>query len=173
MPKREYKKCKPDELTQGLLYEALSYNPETGEFTWRICPSKKIRVGQSAGCKDGHGYILIGLYGEHYLAHRLAWLYMFGRWPDNKVDHIDGNGMNNRRSNLRDVSDKVNSENRRKRTKFSSKYLGVSYAKDRNLWTAHIQVNCKQKNLGRFKSEEEAYSVYLQAKRAMHGGCTI
>lgn len=173
MYKHLYKKYKPEELTPELLYEALDYDCATGEFTWKIAPSRKIRIGQRAGCKDGHGYLLIGLYGEHYLAHRLAWFYTYKVWPNNKVDHKDGDGLNNRGDNLRDVSDKVNSENRRKRTPRTSKYLGVSFVRGRERWTAHIQYSGKQKNLGWFKSEEDAYRVYLAAKRELHEGCTV
>jgi hypothetical protein len=173
MYKHLYRKCRPEELTTDLLYEALDYDCDTGDFTWKIAPSRKIRVGQKAGCKDGHGYLLIGLYGEQYLAHRLAWFYTYGAWPDNKVDHKDGDGLNNRISNLRDATDKVNSENRRKRTKRTSQYLGVSFDKVRGKWTAHIQTNYKQQNLGRFDTEKQAYTAYLSAKRNLHEGCTI
>ena len=172
--KHLYRKCKPEEMTQDILMDALEYNQDTGDFFWRVCPSRKIRVGQKAGCFDTKGYWLIGLHGEHYFAHRLAWLYVHGCWPSNKIDHMDGNGLNNAISNLRDVTDAVNSQNqRRPRRGGSSGLLGVSWATEKRKWCAHIQAGGKQKNLGYYSDKYEAYRAYVEAKREMHEGCTL
>lgn len=164
----------PKPLTVERVREALDYDFDTGVFVWRLSPSRKIRVGQIAGCPDDKGYTLIGLDGGHYFAHRLAWFWVFGEWPTNKIDHRNGDGCDNRLGNLRDASDAINSQNqRRPRKGNASGLLGVSWDRVRERWTAHISVAGVQKNLGRFKGENEAYAVYLDAKRRLHEGCTL
>lgn len=85
------------------------------------------------------------------------------------IDHIDGNGLNCQRENLRIVTHSQNMCNRRP-TKFSSsKYKGVYMCKTRKLWCAQIMINKKQKNLGRFKTEKEAAIKYNELAIKIHG----
>ena len=79
------------------------------------------------------------------------------------VDHIDGNGLNNIKSNLRPATRSQQNQNRRKREDTSSDYKGVCWDKSRGLWQVHIQVNGKYKSLGRFKSEIKAARIYNEA----------
>lgn len=81
------------------------------------------------------------------------------------VDHINGNGLDNRRSNLRVVTHRQNMQNMH--VKRSSKYPGVSWRKDRNKWEAKISINNKSKHLGHFKSENEAFEAYKEAVNAL------
>ena len=81
--------------------EILSYDEETGDFTWKISPSQAVKVGDKAGSKTDKGYIVIGYKGELWLAHRLAWLLSVGDDPGGLIDHIDENKSNNRIDNLR------------------------------------------------------------------------
>ena len=78
------------------------------------------------------------------------------------VDHIDGNGMNNRRLNLRLCTNSQNIQNQRNR-KLNGKYRGVSWSKERKLWHAKITVNYKTINLGRFETAEAAARAYDEA----------
>jgi hypothetical protein len=79
----------------------LSYNPETGEFTWRVSPNGNIRPGQVAGhIAASEGRRLIRIDGVRYCAHHLAVLWVTGEIPGNEVHHIDGDKTNNRWSNL-------------------------------------------------------------------------
>lgn len=91
--------------------------------------------------------------------------------PDNAlVDHRDGDGLNNRRYNLRPATNQENSFNSqgyRKQT--TSKYKGVSWDKHKKKWGAYIRINGKVKNLGRFDNEIEAAKVYDQAAREHYG----
>lgn len=77
-------------------------------------------------------------------------------------DHIDGNGLNNQRINLRYVTIRQNTQNNVHRVK-SSKYTGVSWDKKNLKWQSKIAVNGKCKALGRYVLEEEAFNVYRQA----------
>jgi len=94
-------------LTQDYLKECLTYDPETGIFTWnrRSISHFKNSHGcniwnsrwsnKEAGCLSGDGYLLIGIDYETYKAHRLAFLYMDGYIPENYVDHKDKNKQDN------------------------------------------------------------------------------
>ena len=89
-------------LTAERLREVMSYDPETGVLTWRKKTGRKGRVvvGRAAGNYDPDGYICVRIDRKNYKAHRLAWLYVYGTWPDNRIDHIDGIKDNNAITNL-------------------------------------------------------------------------
>lgn len=113
--------------------------------------------------------------GTYYSAHRLAWFYMVGEWPDGEIDHINGEKSDNRFANFRDVPRSINQQNIRKSIGPNSenRLLGTSYNKRTGRWIAKIALNKKQYGLGYFDTMEEAHEVYLAAKRKMHPGCTI
>jgi hypothetical protein len=164
------------ELTAERLRELLHYDQETGIFTWTQRPSemaRKCAPGAVAGsvCKV-HGYVYIGIDWVKHPAHRLAWLYVRGEWPQFDIDHIDGDRANNRIGNLRDVSRSVNLQNARKaRSDSQSGLLGA--LRNRNRWMSRIKANGRMIHLGSFDTPEEAHAAYLAAKRKLHEGCTI
>jgi hypothetical protein len=102
------------------LKKRLDYNPETGEFIWkpktvRSTDDKRWNAwfpGQVAGTMDGRGYRRIMLDGKSYGAARLAWLYVYGEWPKNEIDHINRLRDDDRLVNLRDVTSSENCNNR-------------------------------------------------------------
>lgn len=153
-------------LTVDLLKEYMSYDPKTGEFTRLKC-YKQDMVGKPASVERGKGYKQIGFAGHCQLAHKMAWLYMYGEMPIGQIDHIDGNPSNNKISNLRIVTNAQNCQNRHVPTKLNkSKLLGV--IKIKNRFVAQIKKNYKSIHLGTFKTAEEAHIAYLAAKREMH-----
>jgi hypothetical protein len=155
-------------LTAERLREVLNYDPETGIFTWKI----KHLSNKQAGTVHEHGYRRIRVDSVLYLAHRLAWMYSFGSFPANEIDHVDGDKLNNRIDNLRDVPRSINAENLRAAKRHSiSGVLGVIKLGSR--YKARIAVSGKTICLGRYDTEEEAYQAYLKAKREKHVGCTI
>ena len=86
-----------------------------------------------------------------------------------QVDHIDGNGLNNCKSNLRIVTSRQNQQNIH--TKKSSVFPGVSWCTSTKKWRAQIRINGKQKHIGRFEIEVEAYSGYLNALKEIEEVC--
>lgn len=163
-------------LTQSELQSVLNYDQLTGKFVWIISSGGRYgHIGSSAGSPDRHGHLLITIKQNRYSAHRLAWLYVFGKWPEQEIDHINGVKSYNRICNLRDVSHTVNTQNLRKsHADNKSGLLGVRPADSlRNPWAAVIQVNKKFKHIGVFKTPEEAHAEYLKAKRQLHQGNSL
>lgn len=162
-------------ITQEYIKSILSYNAETGDFIWLIKKGYKIKIGETAGSKNPKGYVIIGIDGEQYRAHRLAWLYVYGKFPDDQIDHINGIKFDNRICNLRDVTNQVNAQNMKRATKIKSStdYLGVYKTTNIKPWRAQIDVDKKTRHIGYYKTPEEANEAYLKAKRMLHVGCTI
>lgn len=159
------------DLTREELKEAFHYDPDSGVFTRRKATNVS-PVGSIAGRKDSHGGIQFSFKSKLRLAHRLAWLYVYGSWPNGFIDHIDGNPGNNRIQNLRDVDQCSNMQNLRGATKTNATgLLGVSPTKTG--YVAAIQVNRIRYYLGVYQTPEAAHGIYLFWKRLVHPGCTI
>lgn len=149
----------------------LLYDPKTGEFT-RIKNSGPKRAGSRVGVVNGR-YLQIGFGGYRDRAHRLAWLYVYGSIPK-EIDHINGNGLDNRIDNLRAVTHQQNIHNLVKPPRHnSSGFMGVSFFKGTNRFSSYIQVDGKKRHLGYFDTALQAHQTYLEAKRKYHSSCTI
>ena len=146
--------------------DVLSYDPRTGEFRWKVC-RKGCRVGDIVGSKRHDGYIKIGVGYSNIFAHRLAWWFVHGVWPNKNIDHIDGNPSNNRIANLRLATQSQNLMNSEKRKDNTSGIRGVS--RYRNKWQAKIWVNGNCLWLGCFDTIEEAAKKYKVASELLHG----
>lgn len=176
-------------LTQEHLRELLHYDPLTGIFTWLarhlssfpaphygVTWNKKFqsKTAGSVRRQKGKQYRWISIGGIDYAAHHLATLYMIGEWPNDEVDHRDGDGDNNKWINLRQADRRLNSQNiRRARIDSSTGILGVSWNKRRRKFVAQIQIDGRVKSLGGFDDPNEAGITYIEAKRKHHEGCTI
>lgn len=123
-------------LTQSRLKELTVYDPETGVFTARVA-RKNIPAGAVLGNPGRRGYLHCMIDKKFYKLHRLAWLYMYGKFPDGQIDHINHNTADNRIANLRDVSCAQNHQNRSRKTNSASGYLGVTWHKRDKRWQAH------------------------------------
>ncbi len=153
-------------LTQQYLKECLSYDPESGIFTWLKRPRHHFRTkqgqvisnnifgGKPAGCRSKSGYWHIHLGTLFCKGHHLAFLYMTGAYPSGVVDHIDHDCSNNKWCNLRDVSRSVNGRNRA--MGLNSKYSVMGVYPSGSKWKASIKADGKQKYLGIFESYEDA-----------------
>ena len=160
-------------LTAEYVRSFLNYDSKTGIFIW-IAPRYGITVGKIAGSSHHSGYRTIRMNGKVYQQHRLAWLYITGKWPDGEIDHINCVRSDNRFANLRVVTKTINLQNRkRSRVDNKSGLLGVGYFAPNNKWRARIQVNGKQIYLGHHATKELAHAAYLEAKRRLHKGNTL
>ena len=158
-------------ITQQRLRELAHYCPETGQFTHLQSKGRK-KAGMPAGSLRRDGYVYAMFDGYRAMAHQFAWLYVNGEWPTQEIDHMDGNKANNAFANLRQVSRRANTENKRtaKRTSTTG-LLGV--VRHRDKFVAKIVHAGKRKHLGVFETPEAAHEAYVQAKRRLHQGCTI
>lgn len=153
-------------LTAERLRELFHYNPETGLFT-RLVNVGRFTAGTVQTCIGG-GYIVFRVDNRLYRAHRLAWLYTYGVFPSQCIDHIDGDRANNAINNLRDIPESGNFQNRGMRAGNKSGYAGVSWDSQTQNWAAQIMKNRKTVRLGRFESAEEASAAYQRAKAEIH-----
>lgn len=156
------------ELTQEHLKELLSYDPETGIFT-NLTQRGRVKKGAVAGSKYSNGYIYIEIDRKKYRAHRLAWLYVYGKFPKTFLDHINEIKDDNRIVNLRSATNLENKQNiSSPRSNGTSGHLGVSWDKRVKKWDARIMVNGRQKHLGYFNTAKQASEEYVTAKRELH-----
>lgn len=168
-----------EKLTQNKLKEILYYDPPTGIFTWlerpiamfshckypeRQCNAWNTRnSGKIAGVKRKDRklfyikiFITLNGDGKGHQAHRLAIFYMTGHWPPESVDHIDGDGTNNRMNNLRKVSDQENKKNRSIQINNSSGFNGVNWSERYKKWRVRIKIRGKDISGGYFINKEDA-----------------
>jgi len=163
-------------LTQAILKDVIHYDPQTGIFTWkkrdrsyfkseRSYKSLNTRMaGKQAKFKSYGGYIAGCLFGRYYLFHVLAFLYMNGEFAKNDVDHINGDGTDNRWVNLRDVTHSENLRNAKRSKANTSGQTGVSWSKKMNKWGARIRFDKKQNHLGFFVEFSDAVSARKKAE---------
>ncbi|MDI4633332.1 HNH endonuclease [Pelomonas sp. V22] len=160
--------AKEDKLTAERLRELLTYDPETGLFIRRVNrPGKWGKAGTVAGHINAHGYRVIWI-GANHMAHRLAWLYVHGAWPDGQLDHINQDKTDNRLENLRLVTHAENMQNRPHQRNNSTGLKGVLPRTKYGGWPALICANNKQIWLGTFDSPEAAHAAYCAAAARLH-----
>ncbi len=146
--------------------ELVDYCPETGAFTHK----QGKRKGKNAACKNGGKHSVLILDGQRHYAHRVAWFLLTGKPPTLVIDHINGDGLDNRACNIREVTQRVNLQNMRKGRGVTG-LIGAAKYFDR--FQVRIRIADKRIHLGHFDTAEEAHRVYVEAKRRLHAGCTI
>jgi len=159
----EYQTNKLREIAVNLI----DYNPETGELRWRQA-RRRSAVGAISTTKKSNHYLAVHIQGRQYLAHRIAWLISYGRWPFGDIDHINGVRDDNRICNLREVTRSENSFNSGKKTLNTSGFKGVHLFKRTGTYQVQIKVRGKRYNLGYYKTAEEAAKVYAEAAKKYH-----
>jgi hypothetical protein len=152
-----------------LVLDVLSYDPATGFFRWKKRLSNRVKVGDAAGTQCGE-YMYIKINGANHQSHRLAWLIVNGAGPEALIDHKDGNGLNNRISNLREATNLQNSWNAKLKRTNKSGVKGVSWDKVNGKWRAHIQIRGRQIQLGRFAELQDAAATVKSARVRLHAG---
>lgn len=156
-------------LTQEELKKYLNYDSETGLFTWLIANSIRVKINSEAGCRQNTGHVLIGINKQKFLAHRLAYLYMTGEFPENYIDHINGITDDNRWVNLRPATHKENIRNTGMYAHNTSGSRGVYFRKDTKRWQAQVKLLGKHISLGCFGTLELASIARDTAVRKIYG----
>lgn len=160
-------------LTAERLQQVVKYDPETGLFEWLTSLSARRPIGSECGEIKHSGYRLIGIDGMRYRAHRLAWLYMTGEWPDGQVDHRNGIRSDNRWVNLRQATQQQNSANMMRPRPPSGTPKGVHRYYNAETGTvrfrAHIMVGGRTLYLGSFRTQSEAAEAYRSAAKTHFG----
>lgn len=169
--------------TIDVLRTIVSYDPETGDLTWlprtasmfsggRQSPEHSCKIWNSANAGrpalsavNKNGYRHGAIFGKTISAHRVCWALAHGRWPDQTVDHINGDRLDNRLVNLRDVPIAENSKNQRRKKKNSSGITGVYFFARTRKWVASIKGDGKVRNLGYFDTIEAAAIARKAAER--------
>ena len=142
-------------LTRQRLKEVLRYEPRSGKFYWRVSLGPRAQEGNEAGYTASTGYIVIGVDGERYLAHRLAVLYRTGKWPKDETDHRNRKRHDNRWTNLREATRRQNIRNQIARAPSGLKNI----YKARNRWRVLLNVDGKLKSFGSFSNLRAAKLV--------------
>jgi hypothetical protein len=161
-------------ITQERLHELFLIRVD-GELIRKVSTSSKSKAGDFAGCVDRTvGYKRVMVDGKSYKVHRLIWMMTHGKFPVDMIDHINGNKLDNRISNLREANQQQNQQNSIKaRSNNKLGLIGVSRHKQCKRFRADIMISGKTKYLGLFETPEEAHQAYLTAKRKFHEFCTI
>ena len=157
------------QLTHERARELLDYDPATGTFRWRVDRSGKARAGTIAGTPVGNGAVHVGIDCKVYLAHRLAWFWVHGKWPESGLDHINGDRADNSLANLRPATQMQNSGNRCLDRRNTSGHRGVSWHKGKQKWLAQITYAGRAKYVGLYDTPDEAAAAFAETGREMFG----
>lgn len=153
-------------ISRDEILESLKYDGESGQFTWKKQKGPK-RPGDIAGSKHAEGYVQVMINGSNYLAHRLAWVVVYGEEPDSDIDHKNGIRNDNRISNLRIAERFENMQNTESIGK-NGKLKGSSFNKRSGKYESKICHKYKTIHLGEYETEQEAHEAYLKAKIEIH-----
>lgn len=155
-----------DQLTAATVRERLHYDALTGVFTWVKPPRNHMRMlGRAAGATPT-GYLMIKIDGVGYKAHRLAWLYVHGEMPVQRIDHRDGNPFNNALANLRLATQAENIANARLRR---GKALPKGVRANGSNFTARISFAGDLRTIGTFATPEAAAAAYFAEAQRLYG----
>lgn len=162
-------KFNPAPMPVEELRALLSYDPETGLFRWkvdRLGSARGVRAGDPAGSPTVNGYIVIGISGKNYKAHRLAWYLVMEVWPPDQIDHKNRVRGDNRIANLR-LANKIQNGANMPGRRAASGYRGVY--RHYNKWKGVIRDDYRLRYLGLFDTPEEAYAAVCAAIQETRG----
>ena len=158
-------------ITRTELLSLLSYDPSSGVFRWRQS-GKGRRVDLIAGSiSKSDGYVYICIKYRKFSCARLAWLYVYGKMPDEEMDHINRIRSDNRLSNIRSCTRHQNAMNQKRRTDNSTGHSGV-YNDIRGGWRVWVHVEGKPRWIGRFPSFDDAVKARREAEKRHYGRFT-
>lgn len=164
------------ELTQDVLISILDYNDLTGVLLWKPRPVSMFRLPfhqkrwntRNSGVPaftygDKDGYLIGGIFGRIYSAHRIIWAIKTGMWPKLQIDHINGNTSDNRWVNLRQVTAQENQRNSKLSKANKTGHTGITISSGK--YIARIKVDQMMIHLGSFTTIDEAITSRLLAEK--------
>ena len=151
-------------LTQESLYKLFDYR--NGELFWKTTSTKR-KAGKKAGFLDSKGYWSIGINYKLYKAHRIIFVLKKGINPK-EIDHIDGNPLNNRIENLREVSRQQNQLNRKIPKNNKTGFKNVLWIKKSKKWCVRVRVNGVQTYFGYYDDLELADLIATEVRDKYH-----
>ena len=158
-------KAKEALITQADLKHILFWDDVSNVFRWLRPLNQRISIGSVAGTiHKSTGYRVIKIKGVLYRAHRLLWLWHFNAWPEDQIDHIDGDPLNNHIDNLRVVTHQENLKNQKIYDNNKSGVTGVNFDEKSQKWHARIMADGKRKHLGYFDNFEDAVAARKAAE---------
>lgn len=156
-------------ITQERLKEVLHYSESTGVFVWLNDMRNGSKAGEVAGGLSLGGYIYIRIDQAAYRAHRLAWLYVYGRFPADIIDHANGIKTDNRIGNLREANQSQNMQNKRASKNSKTGVKGVCLCSQTGRFQVKIRVDGKYKHIGRYDTVDEGAKAYANAAKKYFG----
>ena len=148
--------------------ELFTYDSDTGHLYWRAPGRGRVKT-RPAGTKLSTGYLGVVVGAKRYLAHRLCWALLHGRWPNDQIDHINGDKTDNRACNLREATNLQNGKNVKLSANNTSGVSGVHYDTSTGKWRATIKVEGKQISLGRWADFADAVAARRAAEHKHFG----
>ncbi len=179
--------------SQEVLRQLLDYDPEAGVLRWKERPvgmfqpssygGKSVRSAEWSAAKwntrnagrvaftadSGRGYRQGAIFGRTHKAHRVIWVLVYGEWPPEEIDHINGDRSDNRLGNLRLATPSQNAWNKGIYSNNTSGFKGVSWDTGTQKWAANIRVNGRQRRIGVFETAEAAHAAYRDEAANLHG----
>lgn len=157
-----------EQSTIFLIKEYLRYEPLTGKLFWikRVGRGGSTSIGKEAGTFNIKTcYITVTLFGKHYQAHVIAWIFIKGKFPMFEIDHKDRVRYHNWETNLREATSSQNKLNSNMNRRNTSGFKGVSWSRQNQTWMAFLA----KKYLGQFVTKEEAFAAYTKAAQEKFG----
>lgn len=164
-----------------LVRKLLRYDENTGKLFWLVRDESSIPLQLARNSwntkyagKEAFtaitttGYYYGNIEAQKYPTHRVAWCLYYGKWPEHCIDHINGDKLDNRIVNLRDVPQVTNNRNSRRPSHNKSGVVGVFYDKANRQWQAQISLNNHTHFIGRFDDLADAAAA-RKAAEAKHG----
>lgn len=159
-----------DSVVLAAARENLSYDAETGVIVWiKRAPGRPL-IGSNAGWK-GKLYRYVMVAGVQYPLHRIAWLLTYGRWPNDRIDHVNGNSFDNRLCNLREATVTQNIANSKTRMDSTTGIKGVGLVNGKKGVRYRASIKCQgiRYHLGYFDDAEQAHAAYFEAAKLHFG----
>lgn len=160
--------------TRDYILSRLAFDIEAGIAVWIDATKQHAGLnGKEAGTprmnQSGKQYWHIKIDGRPFKRSHLVFLVANGRWPEPQVDHIDGNSLNDRLDNLREVTTTQNAWNHKGRTKSSDLPMGVRLVAKSGRFQARIACNKQMHHLGAYDTPEQAHAAYQTKRKELFG----